>query len=218
MLTGSSVTTSTHIGKAAILTALMAMGTAPVADAADFSDPDWPCIQRKQPRLSPGAMWAGPTIDDIGRAWTKDEEVAALVPELAARRTPLEEAEAMIADFAAGLDADRNRRLALLFAGTFNLIDRERREIISGIGRYAQKQRSLSQTLDALRGQIAELASVDNPSFDQQDRLEELEDRLAWDTRIHREREQSLVYVCESPVLLEQRIFAIARAIMQHLE
>jgi hypothetical protein len=31
------------------------------------------------------------------------------------------------------------------------------------------------------------------------------------------ERKQSLTYVCESPVILEKRAFAIARAIMRHL-
>lgn len=186
--------------------------------AAGPVDPEWPCIQRKQPRLSAGAMWAGPPVDQIGRGWVEDAEVAELVPDLAARRTPVEEAEARIADFAAGLGPDRNRSLALLFAGTFQRIDRERQEIISGIARYAEKQRALSESLDALRAEIAELAAIEDPSFDQQDRLEALEDELAWKTRIHREREQSLVYVCESPVLLEQRIFTIARAIMEHLE
>ena len=36
---------------------------------------------------------------------------------------------------------------------------------------------------------------------------------LAWDTRIFKQRAQSLNYVCETPVLLEQRAFAIARAL-----
>jgi hypothetical protein len=40
-----------------------------------------------------------------------------------------------------------------------------------------------------------------------------LEDRLAWEARIFKERAQSLTYVCETPVLLEQRAFAIARTL-----
>ena len=27
-------------------------------------DPDWPCIQRKQPHLSLGQVWTGPAPDD----------------------------------------------------------------------------------------------------------------------------------------------------------
>jgi len=44
-----------------------------------------------------------------------------------------------------------------------------------------------------------------------------VEERLLWDTRVFDERLQSLSYVCESPVLLEQRLFALSRHIMNHL-
>jgi hypothetical protein len=40
-----------------------------------------------------------------------------------------------------------------------------------------------------------------------------LRQKLAWDTRIFRERSQSLTYVCETPVLLERRAFELARAL-----
>lgn len=186
--------------------------------AAQGGDADWPCIQRKQPRLSPGAMWAGPPLDETSGAWKQDDEVAALVPVLAVRRTGLEEAETLIARFADGLGAERNARLALLFAGAFELIDRERREIMAGIGRYAVKQRGLAEALDVTRDSVAKLAALEEPSYDQLDQLEALEDKLAWDTRIYNERAEALTYVCESPVLLEQRVFALARAIMAHLE
>ena len=39
-----------------------------------------------------------------------------------------------------------------------------------------------------------------------------------WDIRIFEDRRQSLVYLCEQPVLLEQRAFALARAIASHME
>lgn len=186
--------------------------------SAEATDPTWPCIQRKQPKLSPGALWAGPPLDETLGDWRDDERAAQLVPALAVRRTSLEEAEALIAGFAEGLAEDRNRRLSLLFAGVFEHIDRERSEIIAGIGRYARKQAELASALDGTRDRLAALAAVDNPDFDQQDKLEELQDKLAWDTRIYRERNDALTYVCESPVLLEQRAFALARLIMAQLE
>ena len=46
----------------------------------------------------------------------------------------------------------------------------------------------------------------------------ELEERLHWDTRIYDERQAALAYVCESPVLLEQRAFALAREIRSRLD
>jgi hypothetical protein len=38
------------------------------------------------------------------------------------------------------------------------------------------------------------------------------------DTRIFEERRKTMSFVCEVPVLIEQRLFALARAIQQSLE
>jgi len=186
--------------------------------AADFSDPTWPCVQRKVVHLSWGMMWAGPPIDDSLGDWRADPAIARLAPTLAVRRTPMQEAEAMIARFADGLGSqDRARRLALLFKGVFELIDDERAGIVGGIARYSEAQLRLAERIDAMRVELATLDAAAESDFDQQDRIEELRDKLAWSTRIHDERRQSLVYVCESPVIMEKRAFALARAIMAHL-
>jgi hypothetical protein len=41
---------------------------------------------------------------------------------------------------------------------------------------------------------------------------------MEWDTRIFEERRKTMNFVCEVPVLIEQRLFALARAIQQSLE
>ncbi|MBK0399875.1 hypothetical protein H0I76_11795 [Limibaculum sp. M0105] len=191
--------------------------TASPVRAADFSDPEWPCIQRKVPHLWPGQMWAGPPIPDPLPDWRADADVAELAHLLAARRTSDAEAEALIADFAAGLGEDRAQRLTLLFAGAFALIDAERTQIIGGIGRYARKQTALADRLDATREAASALEARPSLSFDEADKLEALQDQILWDTRIFKERQQSLTYVCESPVILEQRAFWLARTIMAQL-
>ena len=48
--------------------------------------------------------------------------------------------------------------------------------------------------------------------------IEELTNRVEWDTRIFEERRKTMNFVCEVPVLIEQRLFALARAIQQSLE
>jgi len=189
------------------------------AMAADFSDPDWPCVQRKVPHLSVGQMWAGPPIGEADlSAWRKDDRVAGLAPVLAVRRTAEEQADSLIGEFSETHAEDRNRALSLLFAGAFTLIERERSEIISGIGRYARTQTALAAGIDALQTELAELQALAEPNFDQQDRMEELEDKVHWDTRIYKDRQQSLTYVCETPVILEKRAFALARMIQGRLD
>lgn len=204
-----------------ILPAILAAALALPAVAADFSDPDWPCVQRKVVNLSWGMMWTGLPIDESLGDWRDDPEIRALAETIAVRRTPIEEAEARIAAFADGLGEDRERRLALLFKAAFELIDRERAQIVNGIGRYARKQAGLAERIDEARIEFAALTEAERAAegedLDRLDRIEELEDQIAWDTRIFDERQRSLTYVCESPVLLEQRAFALARAIMAHL-
>src|SRR5262245_58287385 len=77
------------------------------AHGADPRHPDWPCVQIKVPEISLAAVWAGPPIDDVGDRWQNDPKVNDLVTRLAARRTPLEDAERMIGEFLAGNSAEK---------------------------------------------------------------------------------------------------------------
>jgi hypothetical protein len=183
--------------------------------AASPTDPDWPCIQPKVPQISVGQVWNGPPIDAIGEGWRDDAAVADLAEKLASRRTPLEEAQTMIADFAK-IQENSASRLTMLFAGTLSLINSERASIIAGIGRYAKRQRALSKKIEADMAELSKLPQDDSPDSVSQ-RADMLEVQ-AWDVRIFQEREKSLRYVCEQPVVLEQRAFAIGREILTHLK
>ncbi|RVU39716.1 hypothetical protein EOI86_02555 [Hwanghaeella grinnelliae] len=190
---------------------------ASTAQAADFSDPDWPCIQRKVPHLSIGQMWAGPVIDDaLQKSWRDNDEIHRLASVLSLRRTPLEKTDEMIANFAERDDIGKDKadRLTTLFAGIFTLIDKERTEIIAGIARYAHKQDELADRIDTRRDTLQELSEATEPDYD---RIEELQDQITWDSRIFKDRAQSLTYVCETPVILEKRAFTLARSIQQRL-
>ena len=186
--------------------------------AADPESPDWPCIQRKVPEISAGMMWAGPPVQEDDRSWRRDEKLAALVGELAERRLPIEQAELRIDEFAAGLDADKDQKLTLLFTGLLQDINAVRGEIIEGIERYTRRQRDLADKVRSMTVELAEMRARTDATEEERATARKLEEELVWQTRIFDEREQSLTYVCESPVLLEQRLFALARQIMNHLE
>ena len=192
------------------LVALAILAAAP-AFAATGTDPEWPCIQRKQPHLSLGQVWTGPVPDQRVAELARDPRIEALAARLEQRRLPIEEAEAAIADFAAGAD---DARLTALMVAIFNKIEPDRSALIDGIARYGRSQVSLSQRIEERRAQMAELEAAADPDFDAIDAAEEA---LDWDQRIFTERQQSLTYVCETPVILEQRAFALGRAIAGHL-
>ena len=193
--------------------AVVAIGLAAATGGAvgqHVDDPDWPCIQRKVPELSIGQMWTGPVPADD---WRPDDEMQELARRLAPRRVPLEQVEAGAASFVDGLkDDQRAEGLAELLTGVLRQINAERGQIIAGIARYAHRQAGFSDEIEAMQ---EELVRLQGAAEDQKDwnRIEELQDTLAWETRIFKERAQSLTYVCETPVLLEQRAFAIARAL-----
>lgn len=199
-----------HRGIAAILLTGWAGLAGGPAQAAEFDDPEWPCIQRKVPELALFQMWPGPPPAGEPAA---DPDRRAVAGRLAPRRVSVEEAEALVADYASGLPPEtRAEALTALFSEVLALINRDRAEIIAGIGRYARRQAEMSETVETLQQELVVLQAVPEAERDW-DRIEELEDRLAWETRVYKDRAQSLTYVCETPVLLEQRAFALGRVI-----
>jgi hypothetical protein len=193
----------------ACLTAFLILSSAPAA-----AEGDWPCIQRKVDELTAAQMWDGPALETVVN-WRDDPAVAALAAELAQRRMPLEEAASRIERFAAEAGRDRDAKLTALFARVLDRINAERGRLVAGIERYARKQRELAERIKATG--LAVAARRAQPSANGAP-LPELEERFRWDTRIYDERQAALTYVCESPTLLEQRAFALAREIRSRLD
>ncbi|MEO1721381.1 MAG: hypothetical protein AAFR84_03140 [Pseudomonadota bacterium] len=199
-------------------TLLLASALSSAPAKADFGQQDWPCQQRKVLHLSWGQMWAGPPLPEDPAAWRDDAEIDRLSALLAARRTSMAEAETLVAAVDAGVERAREERLVALFAGSFALIDRERARIVEGIERLSRRERARTDRIDALRAEITGLReTTPETDFDGLDRIEELEDTLAWETRIYEDRRRSLQFVCESPVILEKRAFSLARLIQEKL-
>ncbi len=186
------------------------------AGAAAAEDPDWPCVQRLMPELSPATVWGGPPINDPRRVWRETPAIRDLVLRIASRRTALEDGEKAVAAFARTLGGEKDAMLTLVFAGLFTTIDQERSRLLSGIRRYARGQRRLASRIRQL---TADLGAAPAAGTSQSAaRRRQLRERQVWDTRIFEERERSLQALCEQPVLLEQRLFILARAIMAQMD
>lgn len=202
----------------AVSVAALLAGGCGEAGAATPKDPDWPCVQVKVPHVSAGMVWAGPPIDEADRAWEALPDVAELVGKLAQRRLDVEQASPLVEAFVKRHAADKQRPLALLFTGLLQTINQERDAIMRGIARYAHQQAARADGIRAVRDEFATLSAKDGLTEQEKARLTALEDQLNWETRIFDERAQSLTYVCESPRILEQRLFSLARTIQQHLD
>lgn len=200
-------------GLAAFTALAIAFGCEPVF-AQPQASTDWPCVQRKVGTLSAGVVWSGPDIS-AGAQWSSNADAAALAQTLASRRTPLETVDGLLDGFVDKAGADKDRRLTELFAGVLDLINHDRDALLSGIERYAQGQKRLAERIREASDKISMVK--DSPGAEQSKEVGALEAQLKWDTRIFQERSQSLTYVCETPVLLERRLFDIARRIQSRL-
>lgn len=205
-----------HRTAALLVVALTALPSVAPSQAADSVDKDWPCRQRKVAVISPGQVWTGPPLAAVGDSWQDDEAIASLARKIAARRTELDEAKSGIADFAAAAGPDKNQKLTQLAAGMLAIINRDRTEIIAGIGRYAKRQRDLAAKIEQETAELDALPQQGTP--EQMARRNDLLEMQTWDTRILQERDRSLIYVCELPVQLEQRAFALGREIQSLLD
>jgi len=174
---------------------------------------DWPCRQRYVPGLSEGAVWTGPPLDEASRNWSGDPELAAFVEKAASRTTPVEAAVAAIHEYAAKLPENhRTATLRRLFSGVFATIDGERDQIINGIRRYSRRQGSLAKRIEERSSELSHLPVSGDPDIAAQ--AAELEQQLYWDSRIFDDRKRMLPYICDQPVVLEQRLFALTREIL----
>ena len=183
--------------------------------AADPRFPDWPCTQIKVPEISIAAVWSGPSIDAVENLWETDPIIRDLVARLAARRTPLEDAQREIRNFIIAGLADRQEKAKLVFAGLFATLNGERSQVMNGIERFSRQQAAFA---NRIRHEITEFRRMRDTLDPNQREIDELANRIDWDTRIFEERRKTIRYACEVPVLIEQRLFALARVIQESME
>jgi hypothetical protein len=198
---GSSVATAAL--RAAALIGVLQASAAPSPD-------DWPCQQRLVPKLAAAAYWNGPSLDAIGD-WHADPAVAALVRRLAPRRVSPDEGLAAIAAFAQALSGDRARRLALAFHGLLDETNRERSALIDALKQMGRRQRELAGLVSRL---AAELDAIPpDATGEAAARRLDLEQRHDFTVRNFEEIGRTIRYACETPVALDARLGAWARAL-----
>ena len=177
---------------------------------------DWPCRAIKVPEITLAAVWSGPSLDGIpASAWRDDAVIGALVARLSARRTPLAEAEAAVKELAAAAGEGRRDKLLALYAGLFASLAGERAQVLAGLERFGHRQKELADNIRAQTASMRELQ--DKPDADAA-KIEEVTSRLTWDMRIFEDKRKSVAFVCETPVLIEQRLFALGRMVQAALE
>jgi hypothetical protein len=96
-------------------------------------------------------------------------------------------------------------------------VNSDRAVVMRGIERFQKRQKARAAEIErqgeAIR-QLREKAAADATARIE---LAAAEDRYNWDVRVFTERQQALPLACEIPVLIEQRLFELAREIRQRM-
>jgi hypothetical protein len=175
-------------------------------------DPDWPCQQQLVPKLAAAAYWSEPLADSLAD-WRADAEIADLVRRLAPRSVSTGQGLSQISVFERTLTGDRKRRLVLAFRGLLEETDRERTALIEKLKNIGRRQRELAD----LVGQFAaDLRSIPPDVIGEAaaNRLD-LQQRHDFTARNFEEIQRTVRYACETPVELDARLGAWARALQQ---
>lgn len=193
---------------------ILAVYAARPAFALDPRYPDWPCQQLKVPEISIASVWSGPPIEAADKEKPLDPKEAELVARLAARRTAIDDARKLIADFVVGTREEKQEKAKRLFAALYATLNAQRDEVMNGIERFSRKQKAMA---DQIREQARKIREQQDASNADPAKSNELASQLSWQTRIFEDRRKSTSYVCDVPVLIEKRLFDLASAIQGEL-
>ena len=193
------------------------MLTAVAHAQAQEVDPEWPCIQRLIPEVSPAVMWPVPVEDNMRTQYRQDPLLRSLAEELGDIETFDEAHQQSITNFADGIaESEREFQLTLLASGIVDVSNRVRKDYISGIKRYTRQQIAISQQIEDTLNELSELEGQ-NTEAQQTEAQQEVTETLRWHERVYDQRERSIQLLCEEPVELEQQLSEVLRYAAQYL-
>ena len=143
--------------------------------------------------------------------WHADSEVADLVRRLAPRRVSTQEGLSRITSFARALSQDRPRRLSLAFQGLLEETDQARIALIEKLQAIGRRQRELADLVAKLSEELGSIPS--EATGDAAVKRADLQQRRDFTARSFEEIQRTIRYACETPVELDARLGAWARAL-----
>jgi len=127
-----------------------------------------------------------------------------------------EEGLAAISSFARTLSGDRAPRLALVFRGLLEETDRERADLIERLKQIGRRQREIAELAGRLASELDAIAP--DPTGETAAKRTDLQQRYDFTARNFEEVQRTIRYACETPIALDARLGAWARALQTALQ
>ena len=195
-----------------------ALNGAPATANTPPSSADWPCVQARVDKIDAATVWDGPAIEGV--KGDPDDAMDALIKTALSRRTALPDVEKAIAAYAKSVaEGERDTKLTLAFANILKSANTQRTGILNGIERFQKRQRSNAKEIEAQGAAISELeAKAPSDLTQTTPELDAAREKYDWFTRVFQERQANIPIACEIPTLIDQRVFAVARAIRAQMK
>ena len=206
--------------KIIVILVLVMMLAAGVVEARFGSAPEgWPCVQPYVAKVSAGAFWTGGELP-ASEVIAGNEALIRLVEEVSDRTISYEQSLDKVKTFLDQLDGSspekKQEQVALLVVALTDIINSKRTQVLKGITRFGKRQQMMITRIEDQDSKIRAIESSDNS--ENASALEDLKTRQTWDIRVFEDRELQKNYLCEQPVLLEQRFFLLGREIAAWLK
>jgi hypothetical protein len=169
------------------------------------------------PQLAPAAVWQGPELPESSSSTAADPQLTQLASSLLDMDVTTEAAADRAGAFARSVgENERTQRVGGLVVTFVEMANDHRARLIDGIKRFARKQRALAGHIKAETNKLRDLEAQGSQAASAESG--DVREAWSWDMRVYDERQRSLTYMCEQPVSLDQRVFALSRALSSALQ
>jgi predicted nucleic acid-binding Zn-ribbon protein len=92
----------------------------------------------------------------------------------------------------------------------FSVLNEERSSVVAGLDRFGARQKELATSIRDDNEKLRALRSDQTATAAE---VNQMVQQITWEAQVFQDRRQALRYACDVPGKIEQRLFAVARAV-----
>ena len=184
-----------------------------LAGAEDIRD--WPCEMPLAERFEPTQVWGGALPRPLPERWRHDAAVREVVEFAANPENPPGQGAKRIVAFAAPLEAEREERLMMVFAGLLDQFNLLHGFVIEGVRDFILRAKILREAIERNEAAVAALPPEDKAEVEAQ-RRGYLEARF-WDARRMDDALEEAEFLCRRYAYLDEKLRRLTEAVRSAL-
>ena len=172
---------------------------------------DWPCELPLAERFEPTQVWGGALPRALPERWRHDAAVREVVEFAANPENPPGQGAKRIVAFAAPLEAEREERLMMVFAGLLDQFNLLHGFVIEGVRDFILRAKILREAIERNEAAVAALPLEERAEVEAQ-RRGYLEARF-WDARRMDDALEEAEFLCRRYAYLDEKLRRLTEAV-----